>query len=143
MTTYAVESYNSETGIFSRHDIGSKEEMESLTQDLILQDVSNNETDSYYRVNEITNEDKRIWDLQVSSVPDMENKDRVFGEWTQINSAARYLGVTFGRVFNMVSDGIVRASTTKGRNKLVSVEDVVNRRITKPKAGRPKESKAN
>lgn len=142
MTTYAVESYNSETGIFSRHDTGSKEEMESLTQHLILQDVSNNETDSYYRVNEITDEDERIWDLQVSSVPDMENKDRVFGEWTQINSAARYLGVTFGRVFNMVSDGVVKASTTKGRNKLVSVEDIVNRRIAKPKAGRPKEKQS-
>lgn len=134
---YAVESYNSADNTYSRYEVGSKSDMVRALTDLVSNDVDNEGTDSYYRVNSITEADKKIWDKQVEALPNIENKNRVFGEWTQINAASKYLGVTFGRVFNLVTAGQIHAITTGTRNKLVSVSDVVNRKIDTPPSGRP------
>ena len=136
-TYYAVESYDSDENVFSRHEVGSKEEMKELLHDLVEHDLKEGNSSRYYRVNTITNSDKKEWDRQVEYLPDVPNTEKLFGDWVQINTAAKYLNVTFGRVFNLVTSGDIKASSTLGRNKLVSVHDVVDRKINPPRAGRP------
>lgn len=142
MTTYAVESYNSSTNSYSRHEVGTKQEMLELLSTLVSNDVSNGESDRYYRVNSVTEQDLNDWNWQVRELPDVPNTDKIFGEWIQIGVASKYLDVTFGRVFNLVTSGQIEASTV-GRNKLVSVHDVADRKINPPKAGRPYPHKDN
>lgn len=145
MATYAVESYDSSTNSYSRHEVGSKQEMLDLASSLVADDVNNNRSDRYYRVNSVTDKDLEDWNWQVRELPDVPNTDKIFGEWIQIGVASKYLDVTFGRVFNLVTSGQIEASTV-GRNKLVSVHDVADRKINPPKAGRPyphKDSKPN
>lgn len=134
---YAVEAYNSAENVYSRYETGSKDDMVKALCHLVSSDVEADKVDSYYRVNPITEKDKQIWDKQVEALPNIPNNERVFGEWTQINAASKYLGVTFGRVFNLVTAGKIHAITTGTRNKLVSVTDVVNRKIDTPPSGRP------
>ena len=136
MTTYAVESYDSSTNSYSRHEVGSKQEMLDLASSLVADDVNNDRRDRYYRVNSVTDKDLEDWNWQVRELPDVPNTDKIFGEWIQIGVASKYLDVTFGRVFNLVTSGQIEASTV-GRNKLVSVHDVADRKINPPKAGRP------
>lgn len=140
MASYAVESYNSNTNTYSRHEVGSQHDMTKLLTSLVQDDISSKNFENYYRVNEITDADLHIWNRQKEELPDVPNTEKVFGEWTQITCASKYLNVTFGRVFNLITAGEIRAQTTTGRNKLVSVSDVVERRINKPKTGRPKGS---
>lgn len=138
--SYAVESYNSATNTYSRHEVGSKDDMKHLLSSLVDSDVKSGKCQRYYRVNEVSDRDISIWKRQEKELPNVPNTEKVFGEWTQITCASKYLNVTFGRVFNLITAGEIRAMTTSGRNKLVSVEDVVERRINKPKTGRPKGS---
>lgn len=145
MSTYAVESYDSSTNSYSRHEVGSKHEMLDLVNKLVADDVNNDRSDRYYRVNSVTDKDLEDWNWQVRELPDVPNTDKIFGEWIQIGVASKYLDVTFGRVFNLVTSGQIAASTV-GRNKLVSVHDVADRKINPPKAGRPyphKDSESN
>lgn len=142
MPTYAVESYDSSTNSYSRHEVGSKQEMLDLVNDLVTDDVSNDKSDRYYRVNTVTEKDLEDWNWQVRELPDVPNTEKIFGEWIQIGVASKYLDVTFGRVFNLVTSGQIEASTV-GRNKLVSVHDVADRKINPPKAGRPYPHKNN
>lgn len=136
---YAVESYTPETNTYSRHEVGSKDDMVNVLNQLVSDSLESRKYDSYYRVNEVSEKDKENWDLQVKHLPSVKNTDKLFGEWVQIGTASKYLGVTFGRVFNLITSGDITASTV-GRNKLVSVRDVVERKITKPKSGRPSRS---
>lgn len=139
-STYAVESYNSETNTYSRHEVGTKEEMIDLLTSLVKDDVSRGFDNRYYRVNVVSESDLSDWNWQVESLPDVPNVEKVFGEWIQIGVASKYLNVTFGRVFNLVTSGQVAASTV-GRNKLVSVHDIVDRKINPPRPGRRYPSK--
>lgn len=142
MANYAVESYNSEDGTFHRHDVGSKEDMTSLMSDLVSTDVNSGVYSNYYRVNEVSDADMVEWDKQQQYIPDMDKRDRLFGEWVQVNTASKYLGVTFGRVFHLVTAGQLAVKEV-GRNKLVSVHDVVERKINNPGPGRPVSSKSD
>lgn len=142
MTTYAVESYDSENNTYSRHEVGTKESMIDLLTSLVKNDVSEGNDQRYYRVNVVSEQDLKDWNWQVQSLPDVPNVDKVFGEWIQIGVASKYLNVTFGRVFNLVTSGQVTASTV-GRNKLVSVHDIVDRKINPPRPGRRYPSKSN
>lgn len=135
--TFALESYNSDTGFFSRYDVGDSDTMENLLSKHVKDDVESGKSDTYYRIVKISEKDKQLWDKQIEFLPFVPNEEKLFGEWVQINTAARYLGVTFGRVFNLVTSGQVEASTTEGRNKLVSASDCIDRRIYKPRSGRP------
>lgn len=134
---YATESYNSDTNTYSRHGVGTEEEMMSCLTNLVKSDVSKNVENNYYRIVKVSDTDLQTWNRQVSELPDVPVTDYIFGDWTQINVASKYLGVTFGRVFNLVTAGEIAASTTEGRNKLVKVSDVVDRRINKRRPGRP------
>lgn len=142
MANYAVESYNSEDGTFHRHDVGSKEDMTRLMSDLVSTDVNSGVYSNYYRVNEVSDADMVEWDKQQQYIPDMDKRDRLFGEWVQVNTASKYLGVTFGRVFHLVTAGQLAVKEV-GRNKLVSVHDVVERKINNPGPGRPVSSKSD
>lgn len=132
---YAVESFNPDKG-YSRYDIGSKDEMIKYLNNLIDDSINARNYDSYYRVNEVNSLDVQDWLDQVNELPEVRNVDRLFGDWVQIGTAATYLNVTFGRVFNLVTAGEIRSDTV-GRNKLVNVHDIVQRKISNPKAGRP------
>ena len=135
--TYALESYDTETGFFSRHDVGDISDIRKLLDEHVSKDVESCDSKKYYRIVKISEQDKKLWDKQVELLPYVPNEEKLFGEWVQINTAARYLGVTFGRVFNLVTSGQVEATTTSGRNKLVSSSDLIDRRIYKPRSGRP------
>lgn len=141
MTNYAVESYNSENGTYHRHDVGSREDMERLMSKLMESDVNSGIYSNYYRINEVSDTDMVEWDKQQKYMPDMDKKDRLFGEWVQVNAASKYLGVTFGRVFHLVTAGQLAVKEV-GRNKLVSVHDVVDRKINNPGPGRPTSAKS-
>lgn len=138
---YAVESYDSSSNTYHRHDVGTKEDMKNLLADLVSEDVKNNIECNYYRIASVSEADKKEWDKQVKYLPDIDNKDKLFGEWVQIGVASKYLDVTFGRVFHMVTAGQLSVHEV-GRNKLVSVHDVVDRKINNPQAGRPSTKKS-
>lgn len=135
--TYALESYDTETGFFSRHDVGDLSDISKMLNDYVSEDVKSCNSNKYYRIVKISEQDKKLWEKQVEFLPHVPNEEKLFGEWVQINTAARYLGVTFGRVFNLVTSGQVEATTTSSRNKLVSSSDLIDRRIYKPRSGRP------
>lgn len=132
---YAVESYSEESG-YSRHEVGSRDEMMSCLRSMIEKSLEDKVYDNYYRLNEVSETDYNDWNEQIIKLPDIPNKERIFGEWVQMGVAAKYLDVTFGRVFNLATDNEIRSNEV-GRNKLVNVHDVVQRKINKPRAGRP------
>lgn len=133
---YAVESYNRDENIYSRYEVGTRDEMMCLLNDLVTDDIKNENFSNYYRVNTVTISDKKEWDKQAEFLPDIDNIDKIFGDWISINVASKYLGVTFGRVFHMVTAGQLTVNQV-GRSKLVSVHDVVDRKIHNYGPGRP------
>lgn len=133
---YAVESYNAESNSYSRHDVGPASAMEQLLSELVSKDVESGSDKVYYRVNPVTQQDKAEWDKQAEHLPEVKKTDRLFGDWVQIGVASKYLDVTFGRVFHLVTAGQLSVNQV-GRNKLVSVHDVVERKIAQPSSGRP------
>lgn len=137
---YAVESYNSDSNTYHRYEVGTESNMKQLLNDLVSKDVSNGIENNYYRIASVSEQDNEDWDRQVKYLPDVKNTDKVFGEWIQIGTASKYLDVTFGRVFHLVTAGQLSVKEV-GRNKLVSVHDVVDRKINNPKAGRPSSTK--
>lgn len=135
METYALESYNPDLG-YRRHFLGTKEEMVKKLGDVIDDSLSSGDFDSYFRIDKVSEQDREDWKAQEDNLPEIDPTRRLFGEWVQMSVAAKYLNVTFGRVFNLVTSEDIRC-TSSGRNKLVNVHDVVQRKITNPKAGRP------
>lgn len=133
---YAVESYNSKDNSYSRYDVGTKDDMMNLLSSCVKSSIEENDFDRYYRVVKVSSSDLVEWRRQIEYLPDVKNEDKLFGDWVQIGVASKYLGVTFGRVFHLVTSGKIQANTV-GRNKLVSVHDVVDRKINHPGSGRP------
>lgn len=130
---YAVESYDSNDGTYRRHMTGTREE----AVEYVSEHVGCHYGDSlYYRIALVSASDLADWNKQVKNLPKVPATEYLFGEYVQANVAAKYLGVTFGRVFQLASSGAI-STKVEGRNKLVSVHDVVERRLNKPSAGRP------
>lgn len=136
---YAIESYDPDINTYARYDIGDKSNMIDQLVDKVNSGLNDNK---YYRVIPISEKDTLTWRKQVDSLPDIRATDYIFGEWIQMSTAAKYLGLSFGRVFNLVSGGEIRVQTTEGRNKLVNVEDIVERKINPPRIGRPPKTPA-
>ena len=132
---YAVESYSKSEG-YRRHETGTLDEMIKFLEEQVRASLEEESQDLYYRIVEVSEQDLKMWQKQEEMLPQVPKTDRLFGDWVQIGTAAKYLGVTFGRVFNLTSAGEIKANTV-GRNKLVNVEDVINRKISNPKSGRP------
>lgn len=132
----AVESYNMSEKRYNWHEIGSLDEMLDFVKGALRSSAESESIDMYYRIIVVDEHDLMIWNKQAELLPDIPKTERLFGEWVDIDTAAKYLGVTFGRVFNLATDGLLRTQVS-GKNKLVSVEDVVNRKIANPRSGRP------
>lgn len=142
--TYALESYDKKEDSYTRYDVGDMDNMVEAARNAMLEDAKLScDCPRYYRVVPVSDEDKSEWYRQRDMLPGVKSTDRVFGSWISINRASKYLGVTFGRVFNLVTSGSLTYKQI-GRSKLVSVHDVVSRKINNAGPGRPsKESSCN
>lgn len=137
---YAVESIE-DSDMPRRHIVGTLEECRSFSEKLMDDCISNHPFDTpFVRVVEITDDDREFWENTLDVLPDMDNRFRVYGEWVNIKKAAEFLGLTFGRVFQLIDQGILE-SKKDGKYHMVSTRSLLDRKLNGSKRGRPAGSK--